>query len=250
MDASKCFATAKKWDSYGSGLFAINTFLSFGLIFVKNTKSEPYLAFPLCALVFVSLFLTLWSRYWINKGNGARRVAQFADAFGVACDHPAREGYYNNSLQPGLRRLLATTGESSGLTREILEEMVREKIFKLAGFVVIFLCYIGYWRADSNIVAVIAQALFSGDLVGNLVNSLRYSWKVQRAHDSIITLFRTRADFDDPHTLAIGLSAHVDYECAKEEAGILLDSKIYDRKNPDYTRRWDRLRGEFKIDSQ
>lgn len=248
MNAPIYFKRATKWQTAGLCLFGLNTLISFGLIFTKNTKFEPFLAWSLCVLVIGSVFVSLWSRYLINNGNTAQRTAQFADAFGVACDHPVRNGYYNTSLQPGLRRLLATTCECAGLTKEILLEMFTVHLFKVVGFGMIFLTYVTYWKTDASIVAVAAQTLFSGNLLGTLVEMIRYTQKVQRTEQALVNIFRTSADLDDPHTMAIGIAAHVDYECAKEEAAILLDSKIYERLNPSYTERWSRLRIEFKID--
>lgn len=249
MNAPECFKKAVRWQTAGSWLFGLNALLSFGLIFTKGTRIEPFLAALLCAMVVGSLFVSLWSRCLINNGNTAQRTAQFADAFGVSCEHPVRDGYYNSSLRPGLRRLLATTCESAGLTKEILHEMVTDQLFKVAGFGVIFLAYVCYWKSDANVIAVAAQTLFSADLVGSSVGMIRYSQKVERAEQALVNFFRTSVDLDDPQAMAIGLSAHVDYECAKEEAAILLNSKIYDKRNPDYTERWNRLRTEFKIDA-
>lgn len=249
MNAPDCFREAARWNLAGSWLFALNALLSFGLIFTKDTRIEPFLAAFLCVLVVGSLFVSLRSRCLINNGNTAQRAAQFANAFGVACEHPVRDGYYNSALRPGLRRLLATTCESAGLTKEILHEMFTAHLFKVVGFGIIFLAYICYWKSDSSIIAVAAQTLFSADLIGSLVGMIRYSQKVRTAEQTLVNFFRTAADLDDPHAMAIGLSAHVDYECAKEEAAILLDSKIYDKLNPSYTERWNRLRAEFKIDA-
>ena len=126
--------------------------------------------------------------------------------------------------------------------------MVTWEFFKVTGFGIAFIAYVSYCKTDSSVVAVAAQTLFSGELAGSLYSMMRYSTKAQRAHDALINLFRTSATLDDPHVSAIGLSAQVDYECAKEEAGILLDSGIYEKLNPGYTERWNRLRTEFKID--
>lgn len=248
MNAPKCYKQAAKWKQAGSWLFTLNTFLSFGLIFLKDAKVAQFFVALLCLLVIGSVLVSIRLRCLINDGNTAQRTAQFADAFGVACEHPVRDGYYNSALGPGLRRLLATTCESAGLTKEILREMVTAEFFKIVGFGIVFIAYVSYWKTDSNVVTVAAQALFSGELAGSLYAMMRYSAKAQRAHDALINLFRTSANLDDSHASAIGLSAHVDYECAKEEAAILLDSKIYQKLNPAYTERWNRLRTEFKIE--
>lgn len=249
MNAPQYFQKAAKWQGIGTWLFSLNSLLSVGLIFLKDSRVEPFLAVLLCVLVVGSVFVSIWSRCIINNGNTAQREAQFSDAFGVGCEHPVRDGYYNSSLGPGLRRLLATTCESAGLTKEILGEMVTAQLFKVVGFGIIFLAYVCYSKTDASIVAVAAQTLFSGELIGSLVEMMRYSNKVKIAGQALLNFFRTSANLDDPHAVAIGLSAHVDYECAKEEAAILLDSKIYNRLNPSYTERWNRLRTEFKIDS-
>jgi hypothetical protein len=248
MNAPECYQQAAKWQKAGSCFFVLNILLSFGLIFLKDTKVEPFFVALLCLLVIGSVLVSIRTRCLINDGNTAQRTAQFADAFGVACEHPVRDGYYNSSLGPGLRRLLATTCESAGLTKEILRKMVTEEFFKVAGFGVAFIAYVSYWKTNSNIVTVAAQTLFSGELAGSVYMMLRYASKARRSYEALIALFRTSANLDDPHAAAIGMSAHVDYECAKEEAAILLDSKIYEKLNPAYTKRWDRLRTEFKID--
>ncbi|MFC7339542.1 hypothetical protein ACFQY0_20290 [Haloferula chungangensis] len=249
MNAPECFQKAANWQKAATSLFWLNAGLSFALIFAKNSNYEAILSIPLCALVAGSLMVSVRSRCLINDGNGAQRAVQIADALGVACEHPVRNGYYNSSRSPGLPRLFAITCESAGLTKEILQEMLTRHILKLSAYILIFLIYLGYAKADVSILAVIAQTVFSGDLIGGLVNLLRYLHKVQKTEQALIQFFRTSSDINDPHALAIGLAAHTDYECAKEESAVLLDSKIYDKRNSGYTERWNRLRSEFKIDS-
>lgn len=250
MDAPECFRKATTWQTVGNVLFWANVAVSFSLIFAKNTKFENILSIPLGAMVVTSLLVSLRSRYLINDGNATLRTVQIADALGAASEHPIREGYYNSSLAPGFRRLLATTCESAGLTKVILEEMFTGHLFKMAVFAVVFVAYVSYAKADASILAVSAQALFSAELLGGLVCLQRYLRKVRGVEQALVQFFRTASDINDPEALAIGIASHVDYECAKEESAILLDSRIFRKLNPRYSEKWNRLRAEFKIDSQ
>lgn len=145
---------------------------------------------------------------------------------------------------------ISTTCESAGLTKVILEEMFTGHLFKMAVFTVVFVAYVSYAKADASILAVSAQALFSAELLGSLLSLQRYLRKVRGVEQALVQFFRTSSDINDPDALAIGIASHVDYECAKEESAILLDSKIFQRLNPRYSEKWNRLRAEFKIDSQ
>ena len=238
MSAGDLYQKAAKLQKFGTVLFGISTAITFSLIFARNTKYEIWLALPLVALAGLSLLISLRSRILINDGNGRLRSAQLADALSVSCEYPVGEGYYNSSLPSGIRRLLATTCESAGLTLEILEDMLTLQASKLVVFVVIFLFYLGYAKADVSVLAVGAQIIFSGELIASAVNLHRYLRKTRDVHKTLLQFFRTETSIDEGEALAVGLTAHVDYECAKEEAAVLLSSRLFKKKNPAYTARW------------
>lgn len=248
MSPGEFFKKAATLQKLGTWLFWISSTLTVSLLFARNTKFELWLSIPLVSLAGITLFISLRSRILVNDGNAKLREAQLADALAASCEYPAKEGYYNSLLPSGMRRLFATTCESSGLTAEILNEMLCRQTRKLAGFILVFLIYLGYAKADASILAVTAQIVFSGDLIATTVNLYRYQRKSRQVHQTFLHIFRTRADTEDAEALAVSLTAYADYECAKEESAILLSRKIFDEKNPDYSIRWEKIRKDFKID--
>jgi hypothetical protein len=50
-----------------------------------------------------------------------------------------------------------------------------------------------------------------------------------------------------PGDTAIVLAAFTDYECAKDEAVIPIDHKVFDRLNPALSKKWEGIKQRLKI---
>ena len=76
----------------------------------------------------------------------------------------------------------------------------------------------------------------------------RFRLRVARVHAQLEQFFLQNGNTEKPNDMAILLSAFTDYECAKDEAVVSLDQKIFDKLNPILTKQWDDVRNRLNID--
>ncbi len=94
---------------------------------------------------------------------------------------------------------------------------------------------------------LLAQTLFSGDLILNWVRMERFRDRTLRVHESLRQFFLQGGDTTKANGLAIVVAAFTDYECAKDEAAARLDSSVFNKMNSDLSQRWEELEAQLKI---
>jgi hypothetical protein len=94
---------------------------------------------------------------------------------------------------------------------------------------------------------LLAQTLFSADLVLSWLRMERLRYRINRAHDSLKQFFLQDGNTNRPNEIAIILAAFTDYECAKDEAALPFDGAIFEKLNPVLSKQWEGMKAQLNI---
>src|SRR5437773_7446075 len=247
MTARDYYKVASKADGLGAWIFYIVLTCSTGLLLVPGPKAEAWLHPGLVALAILAIVCTVITTIYQTEGNRILRASQLSDAFGVGIGEPIRDGYYNNALPKTALRLAATTLENTFFTKEILLRMLtKERIKNCIYFILLVALFACRWTSTSWLL-MLAQTVFSADLILNWIRLERFRIRANRVHAHLEQFFLQRGDAGQPSGIAILLAAFTDYECAKDEAVIPLDQKVFERLNPALSKKWEGIKQRLSI---
>jgi len=250
VTAAESFTWAKRLSRISGWVFWVVTVLSLVLLISPKSATEAKIQPILVVAGIVGICLSLLTQHLQSRGNQAQRATQFTDALGVPIGQQPRAGYYNTELAPSLARLAVTTFENSFFTTSILCKILqRERIFGSA-YLIIFLALIAIRSVSLPWVLFFTQTLFSGDIAAHWIKTELYCSRVARVRDRLHQFFLQGGDALSPAGLAVALAALTDYECAKDQAAMPLDQKIFDELNRRLSGEWDNLRAELKIEQK
>ena len=60
-------------------------------------------------------------------------------------------------------------------------------------------------------------------------------------YERLLQFFQQKGTVETPNGMALVLSAFADYECAKDEASLPLDQRLFESMNPPLSKKWDDL---------
>jgi hypothetical protein len=238
--------TLERWSGR---LFYVTAVVSFLPLFVEK-KEHPVL-FDDVQIAFVLLVIALFvaglvARLWLMpEAHDARRTDFLSHAYKVPLTHEQTEGYYNNDQTDPLRRVGVMTMENSFFTREILRSMARWERAKTAVYFAAFLGVLMYRGYPAEVWGIVAQAVFSEQIVSRF---LRLEWlmrRADRAYNELYALFQSNPAKLSVHARALG--AFVLYETSKANAAVTQSTKLFNRRNPELSKDWDKIRKKLKL---
>jgi hypothetical protein len=200
----------------------------------------------IAAAPFAILATTITTIYQ-TEGNRALRASQLSNALGSGLGESIRPNYYNNSLPQDLVKLAATTLENTLFTKAILSKMAVKMRAKVAIYFVLLLVFSVSRSMPTGWLLVLAQTLFSADLVLKLIRLERFRVRSARVHKSLEQFFAQSGSAAKPNDLAILIGEFSDYECAKDEAAIPLDGKCFERMNSELSQEWRDLKARLNL---
>jgi hypothetical protein len=228
----------RRADIAGAVLFYISAVLSLLAIWIaKDTYPTAYESIQIAfALSVVALFGTgLAIRLYFFPRAQARRYQDFlAHAFDRPLSYKQTVDYYNNSATAGPIRVAAQVLESSFFSMEILAKMVTRERVKVLLYAALWLIIIFHRNSDLALIGVAAQILFSEQILSRWFRMEWFRWQSEKIHGELLTLFRSRAEFDVAAWESLGR-----YEIAKATSCISLSTNIFANNR-------DRLNGEWK----
>jgi hypothetical protein len=247
MSAQDHFKVAANSDRFGTWIFYVVLIFSAVLLLFPGPTAESWLHPCLVALAILAIVSTVITTIYQTEGNRILRASQLSDAFGVGIGDQIRDGYYNNDLPKTAQRLAATTLENTFFTKEILLKMLtKERIKNLTYFVLTVALFVCRWTSTSWLL-MLAQTVFSADLILEWIRLERLRMRAGRVHANLEQFFLQKGDIRQPSNIAILLAAFADYECAKDEAGIPLDPKVFRKLNPSLSKKWDAIKARLNI---
>lgn len=247
MTAQTLFSRATKAERGGGWVFWTVLLLSLVALIFPKPEVQDVVNPLLIAACITGVVLSILGTIWQNEGNHLLRATQLADALGVPIGTTPRADYYNNQLPPSTDRLVATTFENSVFSSAVLQAMlVKERIIVAVYVLVFVLLTTSRWTSTSSLL-LLAQTVFSVDVVVHWLRMERFHCRVNRVRDQLHQFFFQGGTAGDKAGLAIALAAFSNYECAKDEAAMPLESKVFQKLNPKVTVEWEALRKSLKI---
>jgi hypothetical protein len=228
-------------DKGGEWLFYISAVLSIAALFV--TDKVHLLASELVQIAFalsvVLLFaITMAIRLYFFPRAQIRRYQDFlSHAFGKPLSHKQTVAYYNNSATTPIGRVAAQVLESAFFTKEVLRRMLPRERTKFALYTVVWLIAILYRRTDLALVGVVAQIIFSEQILSRWVRLEWFTWKCERIYDELFTLLRTKAKLDSASWDMLG-----QYEIVKATSALSLSTLIFENNRARLNAEWEEIR--------
>jgi hypothetical protein len=247
MSARDHFKSASKAAAFGTWVFYLVLVSSVVLLLFPFSTVESCLHPLLVVLAVLAIVCTVITIIYQTEGNRILRASQLSDAFGVGIGEQMRDGYYNNTLPKTVRRLGATTLENTFFTKEILHAMlIRERVNNCLYFIFLLALFVCRWPSTSWLL-MLAQTVFSADLILGWIRLERFRMRTSRVNAHLEQFFLQCRDAVQPGETAIVLAAFTDYECAKDEAVISIDSKVFNKLNPILSKEWEKVKRRLNI---
>jgi len=247
MTAKTSFDRATAAVSFGEWIFRAFFLLSAIALLAPQPAVQGVVNPLLIVATVAGLAVSVLTQIWQNEGNRLLRATQLADALGVPVGITAKEGYYNNLLPPSVARLAATTFENTHFSSAVLQRMVCKERIVAGAYLLLFLFLIACRWTSAGLLVLLAQALFSADVLMHWVRMERFQNRVSNIREHLHQFFVQGGMAGDRNALAVALAAFTDYECAKAEAAMPLDGKLFKKLNPTFSKEWDQLRTALKI---
>jgi hypothetical protein len=245
--AEYCFDVATRADKWGGVVFYIAFTASVVLAVSDNPQTDAICHPCLIAAAALAILSTAVTTIYQTEGNRFLRATQLSHALGAGAGEPIRADYYNNNLPQSLLKLAATTLENTMFTKDVLSKMAVKMRFKTGLYVVLLLILFTCRATPTGWLLVLAQTLFSADLLLKLVRLERFRVRTVRVHERLEQFFLLTGSADRPNHLAVLIGAFADYECAKDEAAIPLESKYFEELNEGLSIKWVEMKIRLNI---
>ncbi len=188
--------------------------------------------------------------YLIPRAERMRRKQMISDAFGTNLSHDKTSLYYNNEYLPSVNRLGANTIENALFSKEVVASMLCSKRIITSGYVAIWVLAFALRHNNLEILTWITQIVFSGAIIAQWMNLEVLRFRHENTYEQLHSHFLHEISENSPRAVATILDAFVAYESAKSSAGCLLSSKVFNKLNPEITKKWDQIRQELNMNFQ
>lgn len=242
-----CFKIAARADRCGSWVFYTMFAASTVLAIWENPLTDKICHPCLIVIAVLSVIATVVTTIYQTEGNCALRATQLSRGLGAGTGESIRADYYNNELPRSLRKLAASTLENTLFTRAILSKMLTRMRVKVGIYFIMLLAFFTFRETPTSWLVVLAQTLFSGDLVLKLIRMERFHVRTARVHQRIYDYFLLADGTEKPNDTAVVIGGFTDYECAKDEAASPLEPKYFDQLNPELSKKWEEMQVRLKL---
>lgn len=247
--SQKYFGPLKSAESYGGYLFYISAILSFIILLIKK-DSHPFaynvfeICFLLAAIIFslVSIFIKL---YLSPRAQEARYKDFLSHAFNISLSEEQTKGYYNSRESASARKIAAQTLENSFYSKSIISEMRKLEWLKIITYVVIWFILIFNRNTDLSIIALVAQFIFSEQILTRLFRIEWLRYKFEQVYDDLFRLIQSKPQNNFFEASALEITGV--YEMAKANGGITLSSRIFNAKKDELDERWSKIRQKLEL---
>lgn len=219
------------------------------ILYVKDVSISNIISsiFILLTLSF-SITNNILKIYLIPRIENKRRVHLLSNSLGVRLDHEKTYGYYNNGIDPSILRLGANVFENSLFAKTVVSKMLFKERIKMVIYTTIFLASILYKGFDLSIVAIIAQTLFSGEIISKWLYMEYLRCENERIFENMNNIFLSYVDNKKVEFQAQIIANLVRYESIKAYCGIKQSSKIFSEINKETSIKWEEIKRDLKVD--
>lgn len=200
--------------------------------------------FVVCVLVFFVLGQAQ-KLYFFPRAEDARRRELLQNSFDVPLTTEVTVGYYNNEQTNPVKRLAASTMESAYFTSNISRKMLVGQRAMTLGYLCLYLVAILNRSTDLEILAVLAQVLFSEDILSRWI---RLEWlrnRSEKVFDSLNAMLLAKPARTVAQSQTVDLFCF--YESTKSTAAIVLSSSMFHKHNSDLTAKWEQIRQKLGL---
>jgi len=245
--ADYCFKVADRTDKCGTGVFYIVLIVS-AVLAVHDSPLTTAICHPcLIAATALAILCTVITTIYQTDGNCALRATQLSNALGAGVGESIRSDYYNNNVPQSLNKLAATTLENTLFTKMVISKMAVKMRFMVVMYFLLLLILSTCRGIPTTWLVVLAQTLFSADLLLKLVRLERFRVRTVKVYNQLEQFFLQLGGTEKPNDLAVLIVAFTNYECAKDEAAMPLETKYFKKFNAELSQSWIELKNRLHL---
>ena len=245
----KYYKTIELFEKISKILYLILFILSLVILYV-NDKNVNNILSGLFIIITLYFFISnnYLKIYLIPRIENKRRVHLLSNSLGVHLDYENSNGYYNNSIQPSLLKLGANVFENSLFSKAVVSKMLLKERMKIALYTCLFFGSIIYKGIDLSAVTIVAQTLFSGEIISKWIYMEFLQSENERIFDNMHRVFLSYTDNKKIEFNAQIIDNFVRYESAKAYCGIKQSTRIFFEINGETSNEWKEIKKTLKID--
>ena|SRR5690554_3075975 len=245
----KYYKQLNNFDVISTVLFWLNALVSILVFFINGyqTMREVLTCVFIVTTVLFFIVDNYLSIFLIPSVEGKRRVHLLSKSLDVPLDYEITQGYYNNKIQPSIRKLGAHIFESSLSAKEVTRRMCSIERTKILVYIVIWIITLAVRTVDLEFIAIISQTLFSSTLLTRWFKLEYLRIKNEQIFNCLYDLFLLQRNDIDKRLSAKFLDCFVSYEVAKVNSGIKQSSKIFFEIKDTCTEEWERIKETLEI---
>ena len=198
--------------------------------------------------VLVLFFLSQMVRlYWTPRAENKRRQDLLSYSFSVEITHEQTSGYYNNDETRHFKKLCVALLENSFFSSRITLKMAHFERLKIVFYSTVWILALLNRSSDLALSAVLAQALFSEQIVAKWMRIEWLRMRFEYTYDSLYRLIQLTKKFDNVDFIVRVIEAFVEYESSKGHGNTILSQKVFDQLNPSLSEEWKQIKASLKI---
>lgn len=207
-----------------------------------------YKEFIMYLLIILNMAFVITSLYddilVKNKAELERRKTLIANSFSINITEKKTNGYYNNTINPSIKKLGVNSFESTLHTRNNLFIMLIEEGIKAFIIFVVWIVVITKYN-NNELFYSLTQTIFSMDVLFKFLKMIYYYVTISNLYNNFYHLFVTRK-YNEKNDQALVIQYVMDYECIKSYSHILLSEKNFKKFNDELSIEWNNIQKNIK----
>jgi len=243
------FETLRKINLAGSIILYSSAILTLFIVLDKHynfSLSNEIQQIMNSGLSFLSItyFLTdLLQNYLFQLAEVHRRNDFLDNSLETTLADKNSEGYFSNdNLDSGVYKLGVNSFENSFLTKSITSSMLAPMIIKSTLIIFLFIFLVLF--TDHMTLSILMQVALPLTILQQSVRLITLHLRVKLIFNQFKMIFTSVNSSKQDSYLITNV---INYESTLAWGGILLDSKIYDKKNETLSQEWERIKTKHRI---
>ncbi|MER8376161.1 hypothetical protein [Mesorhizobium sp. M1406] len=236
-----------------SVIFYLAAALSVAILLIDKQRDPQLYAIVQAsfAVSVVAFFISgIVIRTYFAVRAHSSRVADFvSNAFSVPLISSPSKGYYNTTETEPFLRMGMSVLENSLFTKSILRRMLGFERSRVSLYFIVWLWAAFFRTTDLELIAVVAQVLFSEQLVSRWIRMEWLRSRVERLYDDMYALLQSSEPFDGKEFRARVVEGLIRYETSKSQAGLSLSTRVFNKMNADLSGKWIDISGQLGVAS-
>lgn len=257
------FDTAKKIEKHQNKILWIATALS-GLAFILNLETVKT-GIGVQGWTVVANYFTKWSailvsvmaiiysvlefiiQSYIAAGGKKKRSDLIDNSLGSNLSGIKSTGYFSNSqVDDGIYKLAVNCFENSYFTATIVSNMLWKKWITTGALVIAIM--LAAFSGGLGVLNTLIQLTVTGAVLQQSIKLQWYYFKMNQIFEDFKTLFNSLNGDATPEKRSPEILKNVlNYECTHAWGGVLNETEIYTKLNPELSRNWETMKTNYNI---